>query len=54
MAEVDDALVKKVGVASSADLPDVCYRDLYNQGVHGRGGRRRGYRERHELTDPLA
>ncbi len=32
MAEVDDALVKKVGVASS-DLPDVCYRDMYSQGV---------------------
>lgn len=31
MAEVDDVLVRKVGV-SSADLPDVCYRDLYGQG----------------------
>ncbi len=32
MAEVDDCLVRKVGV-SSADLPDVCYRDLFDQGV---------------------
>jgi hypothetical protein len=31
MAEVDDALVRKVGV-SSADLPDTLYRDLYDAG----------------------
>jgi hypothetical protein len=31
MAEVDDALVRKVGV-SSADMPDICYRDLYDSG----------------------
>jgi hypothetical protein len=32
MARVDEALVRKVGV-SSADLPDLAYRDLYDQGV---------------------
>ena len=31
MAEVDDVLVRKVGV-SSADLPDVPYRDFYDVG----------------------
>jgi uncharacterized Zn finger protein (UPF0148 family) len=31
MAKVDDTLVRKVGV-SSADLPDVCYRDMYDTG----------------------
>jgi Family of unknown function (DUF5419) len=31
MAEVDEVLVKKVGV-SSADLPDWTYRDAFDQG----------------------
>lgn len=31
MQAVDDALVRKVGVASS-DLPDIAYRDLYDSG----------------------
>jgi hypothetical protein len=31
MASVDEVLVRKVGV-SSADLPDMCYRDLYDEG----------------------
>ena len=31
MARVDGALVRKVGVSSS-DLPDCCYRDMYDAG----------------------
>ena len=32
MARVDDALVRKVGV-SSGDIPDIPYRDLFDQGI---------------------
>jgi hypothetical protein len=32
MREVDKALERIVGL-SSADLPDVCYRDLYDDGA---------------------
>ena len=30
-AEVDDCLVRKVGV-SSDDIPDICYHDLFDTG----------------------
>ena len=32
MREVDDILLARVGV-TSADLPDQCYRDLYDEGI---------------------
>ena len=32
MARVDDVLVRKVGV-SSADLPDMAYADMYDEGI---------------------
>jgi hypothetical protein len=31
MAKVDDVLEERIGMASD-DLPDLCYRDLFDQG----------------------
>ena len=44
MARVDAILDAWCG-ASSADLPDVCYRDLYDAGVRPGSAAARAYRE---------